>query len=254
MVTRNDIVKQAQQWLGRNEKDGSFKAIIDTYNTLKPLPRGYKVKYTDEWCATFTSAVAVMCGAVGVMPVECSCIKMIDLLKANGTWVENDSYIPQPADLVIYDWEDSGKGDNTGQPNHIGIVEKVENGIITVIEGNIKHSVARRTIAVNGRYIRGFGALKLDAVATPQPQKAEVKKVMIELDTLRKNSEGAQVETLQRLLLALGYKMQNNGRTYGVDGSFGQATYNAVVAFQKARGLEVDGIVGAMTWGALLKG
>ena len=177
MVTRNDIVKQAQQWLGRNEKDGSFKAIIDTYNTLKPLPRGYKVKYTDEWCATFTSAVAVACGAVGVMPVECSCTKMIDLLKANGTWIEADNYTPQPADLIFYDWNDSGKGENLGSPEHIGLVEKVENGVITVIEGNIKQSVARRTIAVNGRYIRGFGALKLEA--TPQPQTAEVKKVMI---------------------------------------------------------------------------
>ena len=83
-------------------------------------------------------------------------------------------------------------------------------------------------------------------------QKEEVK-VMVELDILRKGATGAQVKTLQRLLTALGYKMQNNGATYGVDGSFGTATYNAVISFQKAKGLAQDGIVGANTWSALLK-
>ncbi len=53
------VVQQAQQWVGLNENDGSFKPIIDIYNADKPLARGYKVKYTDEWCATFVSACAI---------------------------------------------------------------------------------------------------------------------------------------------------------------------------------------------------
>ena len=79
------------------------------------------------------------------------------------------------------------------------------------------------------------------------------KKVNIELTQLSKGANGNEVKTLQRLLAALGYKMQNNGKTYGVDGSFGQATYNAVIAFQKKNGLEADGICGKDTWSALLK-
>lgn len=75
----------------------------------------------------------------------------------------------------------------------------------------------------------------------------EGKKVMIELTTLKFKSQGAQVKTLQRLLNSLGY---NCGE---VDGIFGQGTRAAVVAFQKAKGLTADGIVGKATWTALLK-
>ena len=173
---------------------------------------------------------------------------MINLFKALGSWKENDGYLPMPGDLIFYDWSDTGKGNNLGSPDHIGIVENVSNGIITVIEGNKGEAVARRRIAVNGRYIRGFGVPKYAGAAN------EVKKIMIELKQLSKGATGEQVKTLQRLLSALGYKMQNAGKTYGVDGSFGQATYNAVIAFQKAKGLDVDGIVGTQTWNKLLKG
>ena len=248
MTTREKVIKQAQAWLGRNEKDGTHKSIIDVYNAHKPLARGYKVKYTDEWCATFVSAVSIACGTTKIIPTECSCIQMINLFKALGSWKENDGYLPMPGDLIFYDWSDTGKGNNLGSPDHIGIVENVSNGIITVIEGNKGEAVARRRIAVNGRYIRGFGVPKYAGAAN------EVKKIMIELKQLSKGATGEQVKTLQRLLSALGYKMQNAGKTYGVDGSFGQATYNAVIAFQKAKGLDVDGIVGTQTWNKLLKG
>ena len=159
-MTRNMIIKQAQAWLGRNEKDGSFKRIIDTYNAHKPLARGYAVKYTDEWCATFVSAVAIAQKATDIIPTECSCEKMIQLLKNKGSWVENDAYLPSPGDIIFYDWEDSGIGDATGSANHVGIVEKVVDNTITVIEGNINSSVGRRTIKVNGKYIRGYGIPK----------------------------------------------------------------------------------------------
>ncbi len=252
MATREQIVKQAQAWVGRNEKAGTHKYIIDVYNAHKPLARGYKVKYTDAWCATFVSAVSIACGATGIMPTECSCPKMIDLYKKLNSWVENDAYIPAAGDVIFYDWQDNGKGDNTGSVEHIGIVEKVSGNTITVIEGNKGEAVARRVMTVNERYIRGYGVPKFAGAANTVVK--EESKVMIELNVLRKGATGEQVKSLQRLLSALGYKMQNNGKTYGVDGSFGQGTYNAVVAFQKAKKLDVDGIVGKNTWSALLKG
>lgn len=251
MATREQIVKQAQEWLGRNEKDGTHKLIIDTYNAYKPLARGYKVKYTDEWCATFVSAVSIKCGATDTIPTECSCTKMIELLKAKSAWEEKDSYIPKPGDLILYDWQDTGKGENLGSVEHIGIVEKVSGNTITVIEGNKGEAVSRRTLQVDGRYIRGFGVPKYAAAATNTNKTGG--KIMVELSELRQGATGAQVKTLQRLLLALGYKMKNGWRTYGVDGSFGVATKNAVINFQKAKGLTQDGVVGAKTWNALLK-
>ena len=79
-----------------------------------------------------------------------------------GIWVESDSYVPSPGDYIFYDWDDNGIGDNRGDSDHVGIVEKVSDGLIYVIEGNYSNAVKRRTLAVNGRYIRGYGVPKYD--------------------------------------------------------------------------------------------
>lgn len=164
--TANKVVEQARAWLGKNEKDGSFKDIINLYNSHKPLARGYKVKYTDEWCATFVSAVAIKLGYTDIMPTECGCGKMIDLYKKINCWVENENRTPNAGDIIFYDWEDNGVGDNKGVPNHVGIVEKVSKGVITVIEGNKNLAVARRTMKVNGKFIRGYAVPKYDKETT----------------------------------------------------------------------------------------
>lgn len=157
------VMEQARAWLGKKESDGSHKAIIDLYNSHLPLARGYKVKYTDSWCATFVSAVAIKLGYTGIIPTECSCQKMIESFKAIGRWIENENRTPKPGDIIFYDWQDSGSGDNTGWSDHVGIVEDVSGGQITVIEGNYDDAVKRRQIAVNGRYIRGYGVPDYDA-------------------------------------------------------------------------------------------
>ncbi len=163
---RNKVVSIARGWIGRKESDGSHREIIDLYNSHKPLARGYPVKYTDAWCSTFASAVAIKAGLTDIIPTECGCGKHIELFKKLGSWEENDAYVPKPADYIFYDWQDSGTGDNTGAADHVGIVEKVVGQTITVIEGNYSNAVKRRTIAVNGRYIRGYGVPKYGSKAT----------------------------------------------------------------------------------------
>lgn len=157
-----EVVNQAKAWLGYKESDGTHKKIIDIYNSQKKLPRSYPVKYTDQWCATFVSAVSVKLGYTSIMPTECGCNQMIDLYKKLGGWIEDDSKTPAPGWILFYNWDDAGKGDTTGDAEHVGIVEKVSNGKITVIEGNYSNSVKRRTLDVNGRYIRGYGVPKYD--------------------------------------------------------------------------------------------
>ena len=162
------IIEQAKSWLGCKESDGTHKKIIDVYNNHKPLARGYKVKYTDAWCATFVSACAIKCGFTDIIPTECGCSPMIQLFKNIGSWVENDAYIPKSGDIIFYDWQDSGIGDNTGVPDHVGIVEKVSGSTITVIEGNKNNAVERRNIQVNGKFIRGYGVPKYDVETVPK--------------------------------------------------------------------------------------
>lgn len=158
VYSRTVMVSQAQAWLGRKESDGSFKEIIDVYNTYTPHPRGVKMDYNTAWCACFCSALAIKCGYTAIVPIEISCGQMINLAKAMGIWIEDDAFVPQPGDFILYDWDDSGIGDNTGWPDHIGIIESVDKstGYMVVIEGNYSDSVKRRTISINGRYIRGF--------------------------------------------------------------------------------------------------
>lgn len=164
--TASEILYVAKSWLGKNEMDGSHKYIIDLYNTQKKLPRNYRVRYNDEWCATTISALSIFCGYTDIIPTECGCQRMIDLHKKLGTWVEDESRVPEPGWIVFYDWQDSsGKGDGKGWADHVGIVEKVVGNTIYVIEGNRNKSVARRTIMVNGKYIRGYAVPEYDKEA-----------------------------------------------------------------------------------------
>ena len=154
---REHYVDTFRGWIGAKEGDAIHKRIIDTYNSHKPLPRNYAVTYKDPWCATAVSAAAIEAGLTDIIFRECSCALMIELFKRHGRWQEHDDHVPQPGDVVFYDWDDNGKGDNTGAPDHVGVVEKVTDGMITVIEGNYHDAVGRRYIRVNSRYIRGYG-------------------------------------------------------------------------------------------------
>ena len=167
--SRSAVVSLAQSWLDKNEADGSYKTIIDIYNSYTgSFPRGTKMQYDWAWCAATWSALAIKLGYTDIMPIEISCYYLIEAAKKRGIWVENDAYVPKPADAVLYDWDDSGSGDNTGTPDHIGTVETVNTaaGTFTVIEGNYSNAVKRRTMAINGKYIRGFICPKYDTDGT----------------------------------------------------------------------------------------
>lgn len=153
---RQSVVDVMRGWLGWTEANGKFRRIIDLYNTQNPLPRRYPVKYSDEWCAATVTAAGMAAGLQDIIYGECGCGKMIALYEARDLWVEDDAYIPSPGDIIMYDWDDSGLGDNRGNPDHVGVVEQVVGGTITIIEGNKGGAVARRKLAINGRYIRGY--------------------------------------------------------------------------------------------------
>lgn len=167
MGSRQAMVAKMKSWIGKNEVDGSFREIIDIYNSHTPRARGYKLQYSDEWCAGTVSAAAIATGNTNAVPLEVSCHYMIEGAKAKGIWVENDAYVPQGGDIILYDWQDSGIGDNTGNPDHVGVVEYTSGGIIHVIEGNNGEKVARRELPINGRYIRGFIVPKYSANTAP---------------------------------------------------------------------------------------
>ncbi len=238
------ILAQAKSWLGYNEADGSHKKIIDVYNGHKPLARGYKVKYDDNWCATFVSAVAIATGYTDLIPTECSCGRMIELMQKKGIWNESDARIPNPGDLLLFNWQASKVGDDKGWPDHIGIVERVDGDVITLIEGNYSQSVKRRAIKVDDYRIRGYGCPTYDAEPVPVMPKT----FSLTMRQLKRGDKGEDVRALQILLAGRGFK----GNMHEPDGVFGPNTEGATILAQKAYDLKKDGIAGIDTMTALL--
>lgn len=247
---RQMFVNQAIAYVGVEEGSTRHREIIDTYNKIHPLPQNYRLQYKDAWCAAFVSVIAKECGLLDIIPAECSCDRQIALAKKMGIWVESDSYVPESGDIIQYDWQDSGIGNNKGSSDHVGIVISVSGGKMQVVEGNYSDSVKVRTLAVNGKFIRGYIAPKFSSKATEKESvNISSKEVCeVELQVLKQGSKGSAVKALQILLIGYGYSCGASG----VDGDFGSATLAAVKKFQKKMGLTVDGIVGAKTWAKLL--
>ena len=249
---REKVVATAKAWLGCKESDGSHRQIVDVYNSHRPLARGYALRYTDAWCAGFVSAVAIKCGLTDIMPTEVGVGNMIDLYRRLGRWKEQDSYVPSPADVIMYAWGDSGAGDCQSGASHVGIVVSCDGKTITVIEGNKNNAVDYREIAVNGRYIRGFGlpdyASKATETDTPAPAEKEAT-VNMELRMLKKGMSGNDVRAAMLLMKDKGYYPDAIPAT---DKLFGPKMDAGVRKMQAEHNLGVDGIIGKNSWTYLL--
>lgn len=168
--TADKILDVMRGWIGYSEANGKFKKIIDIYNSKKPLPVGYKVKYSDEWCDTCISAAAIMAGCDDLIGRECGVGRHIAIFKKKGIWKEDGRLTPKPGWIIVYNWNDSTQPNDSGA-SHIGIVEKVSGKEITVIEGNKGEAVARRKIPTQWGYIRGYAAPRYDSPSSAKPSK-----------------------------------------------------------------------------------
>ena len=173
MTSRAKIVAVAKSYIGTCGGSSAHADILHYFNSVKPM--GYTAHRSDPWCAEFASACAIQAfgksAAKKFFPLSAACSYIINKAKDMNIWVESDKYIPEAGDWILYDWQDSGKGDNKGQPDHVGIVEYYKAGYIHVIEGNMGAEpgrCGRRKLRIDGRYIRGF--------VTPDYDRIRVKK------------------------------------------------------------------------------
>ena len=106
------------------------------------------------WCAIFVSWVAEQCGFIqaGIIPRFASTSVGVSWFQSRGLW-QPRGYMPAPGDLIFFDWTGSGT------PDHVGIVERVEGGIVYTIEGNSSDMVRRRSYQINSAAILGYGVL-----------------------------------------------------------------------------------------------
>ena len=105
-----------------------------------------------EWCACFVSWCANECGYIGsgVIPKFAGCANGVQWFKDRGQWQDN-SFEPSAGQIIYFDWECDGEVD------HVGIVEKCENGIVYTVEGNSGDACRQKQYAVGSSVIYGYG-------------------------------------------------------------------------------------------------
>lgn len=145
-ISKEKFVSGATKWIGTREGDANHKKILSIYNGQTPLPRGYRLRESDAWCAGFVTAVAVETGCGDIFPRECSCWYMEKLAGQMGYIIDRSK--TDVGDVVLYDWEPDGTVD------HVGIVVQRNGNTLKVVEGNKSNSVGYRTIGIQSKNIR----------------------------------------------------------------------------------------------------
>lgn len=163
-VTAEDIIRIASYYVGTQEGDEMHRFLVDTYNAYEPLAQGYRVSYTDSWCAVSVSDWFILNNAVSLIGgTECGVQRFVEIFKSRGIWKETP-YIPTRGDIIVFDWDHGGFAD------HIGIVETVQGIHITTIEGNASGAVRRRTYELGDPDIYGYAHPMYDSAVVLAPQ------------------------------------------------------------------------------------
>ena len=143
---------------GRAFTSGSNQAIVEVALTQlgneggQPYWSWYGFDGRVEWCACFVSWCADQCGYIesGIIPKFAGCVDGSNWFKGNGQW-QDRNYEPQAGDIIFFDWEGDGETD------HVGIVEKCENGVVYTVEGNSGDACRQKQYTVGSSSIYGYG-------------------------------------------------------------------------------------------------
>ena len=152
----NRVLDIARKYMGVETGTREHKKIVDAYNSVDPKPVGYTATYDDDWCDIFVTTVFQQAGLSDLIGRECGVQRHIGIMEKKGIWKGKTQ--PKVGDIVTFDWDGGGWAD------HIGIVESVNNGVITTIEGNsalyagstANTKVNRKTYNWNSSYIKGY--------------------------------------------------------------------------------------------------
>ena len=152
---RDRVLAAAAAMVGVRGGSAEHQRLVNDYNSVRPLPVGYAVKNTDDWCDIFTTVIFQREGLSDLIGRECGVERHIHIFQRLGIWNEDGNSTPSAGDIITFNW-DKDTQQNDGWADHIGIVEKVENGIIHTIEGNSNNVVKRNTYRIGHGNIRGF--------------------------------------------------------------------------------------------------
>ena len=154
---RDRILRAAASLVGVRSGSAAHLQLVKDYNSVHPLPVGYAVKNSDDWCDVFVTTVFQREGLSHLIGRECGVERHIQIFKRLGIWNENGASTPKSGDIITFNWDEYSQS-NDGFADHIGIVERVENGFIHTIEGNSGDvgTVKRNVYRIGHGNIRGF--------------------------------------------------------------------------------------------------
>ena len=154
-MKRSEIVKTAKQIKTHEE-------VVSYYNKIKPLPVGYTLKASDDWCAAFVSVVFAYNGYTKI--AECSVPRMIGLASDYGL-LHDKTYIPKLGDIVVYDWDSVKDGDHVGIVIDIDNTHMTEKHLMTVREGNKAGAIGNRVLYSNDKVVSYYITPKFEKEA-----------------------------------------------------------------------------------------
>ena len=154
---RDRILRAAASLVGVRGGSAAHHQLVNDYNSVRPLPVGYAVKNSDDWCDIFVTTVFQREGLSGLIGRECGVERHIQIFKRLGIWNEDGTTTPKAGDIITFNWDQNSQPNN-GFADHIGIVESVSNGFIHTIEGNSNDQVRRNTYRIGHGNIRGFAS------------------------------------------------------------------------------------------------
>lgn len=154
---RDRILRAAASLVGVRGGSAAHHQLVNDYNSVRPLPVGYAVKNSDDWCDIFVTTVFQREGLSGLIGRECGVERHIQIFKRLGIWNEDGTSTPKAGDIITFNWDQNSQ-QNNGFADHIGIVESVSNGFIHTIEGNSNDQVRRNTYRIGHGNIRGFAS------------------------------------------------------------------------------------------------
>ena len=154
---RDRILRAAASLVGVRSGSAAHHQLVKDYNSINPLPVGYAVKNSDDWCDVFVTTVFQREGLSHLIGRECGVERHIQIFKRLGIWNEDGASTPKAGDIITFNWDQDSQSNN-GFADHIGIVERVENGLIHTIEGNsgVVGTVKRNVYRIGHGNIRGF--------------------------------------------------------------------------------------------------
>ena len=154
---RDRVLRAAASLVGVRGGSAAHQQLVNDYNSVRPLPVGYAVKNTDDWCDIFVTTIFQREGLSDLVGRECGVERHIQIFKRLGIWNEDGGSTPKAGDIITFNWDQDSQPNN-GFADHIGIVESVSNGIIHTIEGNSNDQVRRKTYRIGHGNIRGFAS------------------------------------------------------------------------------------------------